>query len=438
MIVNGLKFNCLARWSLMQSLDQTKESWADIQKAMEGNTSVTDVYLGPYFYSSITSADLAAFLQRCAAYLTNLRLLSIGTLEFTKTPIEGASGLSLFLPTAQQLCTLRIERHLLLQSPDDVQRLADGFRNHPSLQRISLPSIHPSWLLLEQEDLREETRPDTLWGATAMTMTTTRRNCANLGNTTTRTTKMMKALDPLLYSLATIVHLESLQLGLSDTSYECLRSLDRMDRVSSPEALSQLGSLPRLSWLVISRFHVQDAHVQALCQTLQPQEQQPLPNVDGHNTNHSNHHRQQQQVFFANRVVAPIKILDFTKNRQLTVVAWQAILDMLQTHVHLESLDMLCLSQDHAAHELKEQVNIFLKLNREGRRRKLRELEADKQAWINTVARFFVNDLTSLTVLVRESPWICLPNGTVSPRTMSSSSPSLPLQPLVALEQQPS
>ena len=373
MIVNGLKFNCLARLTLMQSMEQTGESsWNEIEQAMIGNTSVTDVYLGPYFYSSYSPTELAAFLHRCATTLTNLRVLSIGTLEYTKTTIDAASALSQsqFLSTAKHLCTLRIERNLLLQSRRDVTRLANGFRNHPSLKRVSLPNLHPAFLWMDESEQPEAPQDhdpgddnDTL-----MRMDGSQHSQSLMEGT----------LDPLLEAMASLVNLESLQLGLSYESFDYLQSMDQMDRVSSPQALSQLGTLSHLSWLVISRFHVQDAHVEALCQCL-------------------------------GQTHAPVKILDLTKTRRVTARAWKAMLTLLQTHVHLEALDMMLCPTDPEAMWYKKQVHLFLKLNREGRRRKLRELPADQHAWISTVARYFSNDLTALTILVRESPWICLP-----------------------------
>lgn len=399
MVVNGLKFNCLTRWSLTQSLDHGKDLWPDVQKAMEGNTSVTDVYLGPYFYSSLTASELAAFLYRCAVYLTNLKVLSIGTLDFTKTPIEGASALSasLFLPTARQLCTLRIERNLLLRSPRDVQSLAAGFRNHPSLKRVSLPCLHPSWLLLQQNEGQivddYEDLSFLVSMGTAMIDNNLNGTCLN-----NRGAPRMKTLDPLLHALSTIVTLESLQLGLSDTSFECLQSMNRMDQVSSPAAFCRLGTLPCLSWLVLPRFHAKDAHVQALCQHISKADEDLTISA------------------------ARIKVLDFTNNRHLTVLSWQAILHLLQTNVNLEALYMPCRCDDGPTLECKHEVEIFLKLNREGRRRKLRALPSDKEAWIDSVARYFINDLTALTVLVRDSPWICLPHPKSSNKRPSSSS----------------
>jgi hypothetical protein len=293
---------------------------------MKGNTSVTDIYIGPHFYSQMSAEDFSSFLQRIAENLSNLRVLSIGTLEITKKNILGSS-IGLFIKKAQKLHTLRIERNLLLRSLDDVESLAQGFINHPSLKRISLPSLHPTW-----------------------------PNCT---------------LDPLLDSLATITNLESLQLGLSEASFGW------HSQVSSAATVAKLGSLPNLSWLVISRFHVEDEHVEELCREMI-------------------------------RTSAPIKILDVTKTRRVTHRAWKAVLGMLETECCLEVLDMYC---SREAAPVKSQVNLYLKLNREGRRKKLRETP-NKEEWVKTVSRFFADDLAAINILVLESPWICVRNYT--------------------------
>ena len=409
MIVNGLRFNCLTRWMIMKPMDHLNESWEDIENAMIGNTSVTDVYLGPYFYSCLSSSELSTFLQKCATHFCNLRVVSIGTLEYTQTYIHATSALctSTFLIKAQNLHTLRIERDLMLQSPMDVQTLANCFSNHPSLKRVSLPHLHPVWLMDHQVDL--------------VVTDNNNNNSHNNNNNKDHTnhqgdtsSSSCMTLDPLLRSLAGIDQLESLQLGLSDSSYTTIQSLDRMDHVCTPSAVATLGTLPHLSWLVILRFHMQDKHIHALCQSIKKNN-------------------------------APIKILDFTKTRHVTARAWKAVLDLLQTHVHLEALDMFCpnsitaqkIQQEqqrlrqlslhpnggdrghddndnededeplHDAKWYKQHVLSFLKMNREGRRRKLRQLPANRNEWINCVSRYFINDMTALTVLVRECPWIC-------------------------------
>eukprot|EP00527_Entomoneis_sp_CCMP2396_P001579 CAMPEP_0198145368 /NCGR_PEP_ID=MMETSP1443-20131203/23025_1 /TAXON_ID=186043 /ORGANISM="Entomoneis sp., Strain CCMP2396" /LENGTH=289 /DNA_ID=CAMNT_0043808997 /DNA_START=286 /DNA_END=1152 /DNA_ORIENTATION=+ len=287
--------------------------------SMEGNTSVTDIYIGPGFYGYMSAEAFDEFLQHIADKLTNLRVLSIGTLDFTKTPIHGDT-IGLFLSKAPKLHTLRIERNVLIRTFEEAESLAQGFKLHPSLKRISLPNLHPTW-----------------------------PNCT---------------LDPILSSLVTITNLESLQLGLSEESFGW------HSQVFSAQSVGMLGTLPHLSWLVLTRFHIEDDHVEELCSEMVQ-------------TN------------------APIKILDITKTRRVTKRSWQAVLNLLHTQVNLEAVDMYC---SREATQVKQSVYLFLKLNREGRRKKLRELP-NKEEWVNTVSRFFINDLTAVNVLVRDSPW---------------------------------
>jgi len=322
MIINGLKYNTLVRMSLTNSMDMQCESWHLILAAMKGNTSVSDIYIGPNFYSRISPKEFDDFLQHIASTLVNLRVLSIGTLEFTKTPIE-ATCIAKFVDTAVNLQTLRIERNLTIKSLEEAQMLAQGFRNHTTLRRISLPSLHPSWT-----------------------------DCT---------------LDPLLEALVAIRGLESLQLGLSEESFGWHQ------QISNPHVLGKLGGLPHLTWLVVSRFHVGDEHVEQLCAEM-------------------------------TRVASPIKILDITKTRRVTVTAWKAVLQMLQAECHLEALDMHCARGE--AVEVKAQAQLFMRLNREGRRNKLRQT-SDKEEWVDTVGRFFAKDVRAVNILVRESPWIC-------------------------------
>lgn len=322
MIAEGLKYNCLVRWSLQESIHSNKERWNGIVSAMEGNESVRDVYIGPGFYSQMPKEDFAGILQHMGEKLINLRVLCIGTLDSTKIAIESTSIAS-FVRHAKNLQTLRIERNLSFQSLEEVQSLGEALRSHESLRRISLPNLHPSWT-----------------------------KCS---------------LDPLLSSLADMTGLESLQLGLSE---ECF---NWSTQVSTPQVLGMLGSLPNLKWLVISRLHVEDQHVQELCQAIAT-------------------------------FKAPIKILDITKTRRVTEHAWEAILQLLMEGCSLESVDMYCSPN---AMKKRAQALLYFKMNRDGRRKMLRETTS-KEEWIDIVGRYFVNDMLALYVLLQESPWVCI------------------------------
>lgn len=161
----------------------------------------------------------------------------------------------------------------------------------------------------------------------------------------------------------------------------------------SVDAVRRLGTLPRLSWLILTRLQLTDAHVQALCSA-----------IGGENNDTSG----------KTNIKSPLRTLEIHKTRRVTKVAWQALLQLVQTHVHLETVDMYCKAD---AHDIREQVMVYLKLNRQGRRQALRQA-TNTDDWIRVVHKHFIDDPAALQVLVRDSPWICLRRPRLTTTTM--------------------
>jgi len=191
-----------------------RRSWTEIRDAVQDNDVITSVYLGPYFYSSVTEEQRCSILEAIGAGLSNLQVLTIGTLDRTKAYISAAS-LGRAVKSATNLQTLRVERSLRLESQQDVEILAAGVENHPSLERVSLFNLHPA-----------------------------HENCS---------------LDPILYSIGTIPHLGWARIGLSEQS-----SGTAGHEIVTPSAVACIATNMTLSWLELQRFPLQDAHVQAL------------------------------------------------------------------------------------------------------------------------------------------------------------------------------
>ena len=334
-VVKKLESNQLSRWSLTKPINEHSESWDRILTAMDGNTSLHDLYIGAGFYTNLSAQEFDDFLMTVGQKLKGLRVLSVGALEFAKSSVTGTS-IGAFLTATQHLHTLRIERKVDLQSMDEVYNLAKGFQDHPSLKRVSLPNLHPNWKGDDENEPEEMSSIDTM-------------------------------LDPLLKSLASISALQSLQIGLSNESF----SMDMP--VCSVSAVGSLGTLPHLTWLVLHRMHIEDVHVEQLCHQMQ-------------------------------RTNSPIKILDVTKAGNVTERAWRAILHLVQTQVFLEAVDMHCHPD---AQKVKEKALLFLKLNREGRRRHMRE-SADQGEWTGMVSKYFQNDVSAIHILLRDNPSMCL------------------------------
>ena len=193
--------------------NQNGESCDAVLTALKRNKSVKDVYLGPYFYASLSDQSRSNFIQRLGHDLRHLRSLSIGTLEYTRACIEGDS-IGMCIAEAIQLHTIRVERDITLSSAKETILLSRSIRRHPSLRRVSLLSLNPTSI-------------DTA------------------------------ALDPVLLALSSLSSLESLQLGVSE---DCT-----METQLDPSTVATLAQNCRnLSWLYMSRFPLEDDHMLAL------------------------------------------------------------------------------------------------------------------------------------------------------------------------------
>ena len=188
--------------------NQSGESYDAVLAAMKENESVKDVYLGPYFYASLSDQSRSNFIQRLGQDLRQLRSLSIGTLEYTRACIRG-DALGMCIAKATQLHTIRVERDITLSSAEETVRLAKSLDQHPSLRRVSLLSLNP-------------------------------------------TSMAAASLDPLLLALSTLSSLESLQLGVSD---DCT-----VETKLEPSSVASLAeNCQNLSWLYMASLDAAQA-----------------------------------------------------------------------------------------------------------------------------------------------------------------------------------
>lgn len=225
LVVDRLKRNDpeLTRLTLVRALDcYVRQSFKELLEAFCGNAMVQAVHLGPYFYGSLTDAQLADVFKAMGASFVNLEVLTIGTLERTYTVIPGAS-LGQLVKSAHKLNILRVERFVSV-SNDDLQMLANCFKRHPSLQRISIPFLH-------YEGGEEP-----------------------------------QNMDPLFTAIATLPKLESLQIGLSPPCYDQLHEYSLCSL--STFALSSIITSKTLTWFALHRFDLSDVHVMAMATSL--------------------------------------------------------------------------------------------------------------------------------------------------------------------------
>lgn len=186
-------------------------------KAIKGNRSCKDVYLGPYFYASLSVETRSTFIQGLGQNLQQLRSLSIGTLEYTRASIS-AKAIGHCVSKAKHLHTLRLERDITLSSIDDTDILVNGLRHHLTLKRVSLLSLNPTMFM---------------------------------------TTGQSISFDDILLSLSSISHLESLQLGVLP---DCSAKLS-----ATPSAVASIiRNCHKLSWLYMVNFPLEDEHMLAL------------------------------------------------------------------------------------------------------------------------------------------------------------------------------
>jgi hypothetical protein len=317
-----------------------RERFEELMHALQNNDTVTTLYLGPYFYSSLTDDERSIFCETVGRECHQLTVWTITTLDLTTARFSG-NAMGRALGQSSILQSLRIERTLLIE---DVNMLAAGFHHHPTLRRVTLPRLLPD--------------VHTTADAVAVAATDT------------------AILDPLLIALRTIPNLEAVELGLdekcvwmkkntstsSGTSSGSSASASITSAVphvmaTSPAALASLAAHPALTWLVVGRCQLQDAHVQAMAAALthQPSCSSRLKDLDlsGHN------------------------------NPCLTQVSWQAVIDMLQSNTRLEMVRLPSppsLLQSSSSSSLgatatatavtsKALVHMYLRLNRQGRGR---------------------------------------------------------------------
>ena len=319
-----IKWGSLSRLSLTKKLqDKRGESFDDIVDAIKDNEFVKEVYLGPYLYSNLSDQQRSFFIQRLGQDLCNLKSLSIGTLEHTRACISGES-IGRCIQQAKRLHTIRVERDITWTSIEELQLVAEGLQNHPTLQRVSFLSLNP-------------------------------------------TVNEAACLDTLLFSLSTISNLESLQL--------CISSTCSMDTSLTPTAVASLGKkCHKLSWLYLARFPLHDEHMLALFEAIGRAQDRPA-----------------------------LKVLDFPQSAKLTIQSWNALFDLLQTNVNLDSVNMYA---PPCAKETRTIIYAFLALNRDGKRSRLRDCK-DIETWIQLTSRFTSLDQNVLFAIVRENPLVC-------------------------------
>ena len=299
------------------------ETLEGLLTAIKGNQSCKDVYLGPYFYASLNEQSRSAFIQGLGQDLQQLRSLSIGTLEYTRASISGAA-IGRCISKAKNLHTLRVERDITLSSTEEIDILVNGLRHHCSLQRLSLLSLNP-----------------------------------------TRTTAQSISLDDIVLSLSSIAQLESLQLGVSP---DCTAKLS-----VAPSAVASIArNCPKLSWLHMANFPLEDEHMFALFEAI------------GEDRN-------------------SLKVLDFPQSKRLTIKSWKALWELVQINEALESVNMC---SPPWAKRAKELIYLFLALNRDGQRLRLRQCE-DPWEWTGIASRLTARNLDIIYTIMRENPLVC-------------------------------
>lgn len=168
-------------------------------------------------------------------------------------------------------------------------------------------------------------------------------------------------------SLSTISNLESLQL--------CRSSKCSVETSLTPAAVASLGKTSRnLSWFYMARFPLHDEHMLALFDAIG---------------------RAQDRL--------ALKVLDFPQSAKLTIQSWNALFDLLQTNVDLDSVNMYA---PPCAKETRTIVYAFLALNQDGERRRLRDCK-DIKTWFRLASRFTSLDQNVLFAIVRENPLVC-------------------------------
>jgi hypothetical protein len=394
--------SAISRLTLTRAIKYcVRERFDELIHALSDNETVTTLYLGPYFYASLSDAQRSLFCETVGRECHQLKVWTITTLDLTTACFSGnAMGRALSFNSQQSnntsvLQTLRIERTLLME---DVKMLAAGFSHHPTLRRVTLPRLS-----LQR---------------------------VNVMDTGTDIDSGTGVLDPLLLALATIPHLEAVELGLDEN---CLLLMNAMTSFSgkdlstlphvtatmiSPAALATLASHPTLTWLVVRRFQLQDAHVQALSTAL------------------------------AHAPCSHLKDLDLSTNNRtssvhsaaarLTDVSWQAVVDMLASNTRLETVRLPPQSSGATAVTSKRLVSMYLRLNRKGRgrlwsvsntgtsvenedssmttttttasSRSTQSAVASIDDWWPVLADLS-DDLTAIWILLRGNPMLCLNAG---------------------------
>ena len=207
--------SAISRLTLTRAIKYcVRERFEELLHALCDNETVTTLYLGPYFYASLSDDQRSLFCETVGRECHQLKVWTITTLDLTTACFSGnAMGRALRLNSQSSnnnmLQTLRIERTLLME---DVKVLAAGFSHHPTLRRVTLPRL----------SLQRVTTADTDIDA---------------GTTT-------GILDPLLTALSTIPHLEAVELGL-DEKCPLLRNTST-STVSSKVTSSTSSTLPHV------------------------------------------------------------------------------------------------------------------------------------------------------------------------------------------------
>ena len=138
-IIQGLQSNCLARWSLTQSIHDSRDK---IVAAMDGNTSLRDLYIGADCFAN-EADDLGTFLHTAAQKLRGLESVAIGACAYNNSTAVYGTSIAALVQAAPQLQILRMERNLLVRSLDEARTMS-RMDHHPALKRVSLPSLHPT------------------------------------------------------------------------------------------------------------------------------------------------------------------------------------------------------------------------------------------------------------------------------------------------------
>jgi hypothetical protein len=402
----------ISRLTLTRSINYcVRERFEELLHAVEKNETITTLYLGPYFYSSLTDDQRSIFCETVGRECKKLQVWTITTLDLTKACFSG-NAMGRALGQSSMLQTLRIERTLLME---DVNMLAAGFNHHPTLRHVTLPrlSLQPVNVNVKDRCYRQE--------GSDIDITT-----ADTGTGANNNTGI---LDPLLVALRTIPHLEAVQLGLdplwrnasasssasgSGASKTRTSSAVSYAMVVSPAALAILAPHPILAWLVIARFQLQDAHVQAFATALTNEPDSHLKDLDLSANNNGNNDEN------------PVCLI--------TQASWQAVADMLERNTRLEMVRLpssQSSSSGAATVEVetsKALVRLYLRLNRKGRGRLWSSMEDSSSMTVSStssssatssptacsiddwwpVLADLSDDLNAIWILLRGSPMVCV------------------------------